>query len=143
MTAFARRDLRRVFVDTSAFYALADDRDGNHGPARVIRRLLVDSHSRLYTTNFVLAETHGLLLTRLGRAIALQTLTDVYRSNTTVERASVADELRARSILAQYDDKAFSLTDSISFAVMERLSITQAFSFDGDFAQYGFDVLRP
>ena len=143
MSALVRRDLRRVFIDTSAFYALADPRDGNHVEAIAARRVLTDTRSRLYTSNFVLAEAHGLLLGRLGRFTALQILLDVDRSNTTIERASATDEQRARAILASYTDKDFSLTDAISFAIMQRLGITQAFSFDSDFAQYGFDILRP
>jgi len=60
-----------------------------------------------------------------------------------VVRARAADEVRARHIIYQYDDKAFSMTDAISFAVMERLHITRAFTFDRHFAQYGFTVLTP
>ena len=52
-----------------------------------------------------------------------------------------ADEERAKQILFQYDDKDFSFADAISFAVMERLAIGLAFTFDRDFAQYGFTVL--
>jgi predicted nucleic acid-binding protein len=143
MSALQRRDLRRVFTDTSAIYALADPRDNDHAEAIEIRRLLTNNRSRLYTSNFVLAEAHALLLGRLGRSTALQVLLDIDRSNTTIERAGDADEQRARAIVIRYDDKDFSLTDAISFAIMERLGMTQAFSFDRDFAQYGFDILRP
>jgi predicted nucleic acid-binding protein len=143
MSALQRRDLRRVFTDTSAIHALADPRDNDHAEAIEIRRLLTNNRSRLYTSNFVLAEAHALLLGRLGRSTALQVLLDIDRSNTTIERAGDADEQRARAIVIRYDDKDFSLTDAISFAIMERLGMTQAFSFDRDFAQYGFDILRP
>ncbi len=43
--------------------------------------------------------------------------------------------------LYQYDDKDFSLTDATSFAVMERIRVPYAFTFDRHFAQYGFTVL--
>ena len=62
-------------------------------------------------------------------------------SNTVVIRARAADEERAKQILFQYTDKDFSFADAISFSVMERLAIRHAFSFDRDFAQYGFTVL--
>lgn len=95
------------------------------------------------TSNFILAETHALLLSRRGRAIALRVLEETDQSPTTMVRVSGADEARAREILRQYDDKRFSLTDATSFAIMERLSILYAFGFDRNFEQYGLTVLTP
>ncbi len=51
------------------------------------------------------------------------------------------DEARARAIIDRYDDHLFTLTDTISFAVMERLGLVYAFSFDSDFAAFGFTPL--
>jgi len=65
----------------------------------------------------------------------------VDRSSTLIERVGPEDEQRARQIIYQYDDKNFSLTDAASFAVMERLRIATAFTFDHNFAQYGFQLL--
>jgi predicted nucleic acid-binding protein len=47
------------------------------------------------------------------------------------------------AILAQYTDKSWSYTDCTSFAVMERLGIATAFSFDYNFSQYGYRRLTP
>src|SRR5437868_6464286 len=52
-----------------------------------------------------------------------------------------ADVARAQEIIYQYDDKNFSLTDATSFVLMERLRIGAAFTTDGNFAQYGFQML--
>ena len=49
--------------------------------------------------------------------------------------------MHARTILRQYSDKGFSLLDATSFAVMERLGIDTALSFDKHFAQYRWTVL--
>ena len=141
MTTQRSLEPRSVFVDSSAFYALIDDRDRNHGAAAGILSRLANEASRLFTTNLILAETHALLLSRLGRQIALQFLDDVDAGNTTVVRVAAGEEQRARAILRQYDDKDFSLTDATSFAVMERLKINAAFSFDSDFSQFGWSVL--
>jgi predicted nucleic acid-binding protein len=35
------------------------------------------------------------------------------------------------------------LTDASSFAIMDRLGITRAFTFDANFSQYGLTVLTP
>lgn len=137
-----RQSLRRqVFVDTAAFVAMFDRRDGNHGRARLISERLAEQHSLLYTTNFVLAETHALLLKRLGIAIALNLLRALRTGSTTVIRVDEETEDRALDILTRYTDKGFSYTDATSFAVMERLGIGAAFTFDHHFGQYGFQAL--
>jgi uncharacterized protein len=133
--------VRQVLIDTSAFFALTAPRDADHHPALTIQQRLITERWRLYTTNLVVAETHALLLTRLGRTIALSTLHSIDHSTTTIVRISNADETRAREIISQYDDKDFSLTDATSFAVMERLRIPYAFTFDRNFTQYGLPVL--
>jgi len=132
---------RHVLLDTSAIYALTDSRDTNHAAALAIRDRLITERWRLFTTNFIVAETHALLLARLGHIVALRVLQEIDRSTMTLVRVSLADERKAREILAQYDDKDFSLTDATSFAVIERLRITAAFTFDRDFSRYGLTIL--
>ena len=44
----------------------------------------------------------------------------------------------ARKIVAEYKDQNFSLVDAVTFAVMERLGITKAFTFDIHFRIYRF-----
>jgi predicted nucleic acid-binding protein len=132
---------RRAFVDTSAYFALLDADDANHAQARTISTRLTAERWRLFTTSFVLAETHALLLNRLSQQIATRFLRDMEHSPTTLVWVTPADVERAKAIIYQYDDKDFSLTDATSFAVMERLRIPIAFAFDRHFAQYGLTVL--
>ena len=146
-----RRGTRsRVYVDTSAYFAAANRRDAGHEPVATLMQGLVNAR-RLVTTNFVLAELHALLLTRLDRWVAARVLEEVDASNlttvvrvaTTIVRVAPRDERRARQIVFGYTDKDFSLTDATSFAVMERLRIPQAFTLDRNFAQFGWAVLDP
>ena len=102
---------------------------------------LAQERYRQFTTNVLLIESHALILSVLGRARAAQFLRDMQESNTVVIRVRAADEERAKQILFQYTDKDFSFADAISFAVMERFALRLAFTFDRDFAQYGFTVL--
>jgi predicted nucleic acid-binding protein len=134
---------RWALVDTSAFFAFVDPRDTSHRSAIAVQKRLIAERWRLLTTNFVVVETHALMLARLDRAIAAQFLRDIARSSVLIIRATEADEQVAQEIVFRYHDKTFSMTDAISFAIMERLGIRFAFSFDRDFTQYGLTVLEP
>jgi uncharacterized protein len=132
---------RRVFVDSSVYLALLDQDDEHHREATQIVHQLAQARYRQFTTNVLLIESHALILSVLGRTQATQFLKDMEESHTVVIRVRAADEERAKQILFQYADKDFSFADAISFAVMERFAIRLAFTFDRDFAQYGFTVL--
>jgi len=53
---------RRALVDTGAYFALAATGETHHQPANAIRARLVRERWRLTITNFIVAETHALLL---------------------------------------------------------------------------------
>lgn len=133
---------RLCFADTSFFYALVDRRDAFH---RVCRNLLQQAEQQrrpILTTNFAVAETHALLLSRLGRSIAYQWL-EAVTEYAWMERVTEDDEIRARRIIRDFSDKDFSYTDATSFAVMARLNIRIAFALDEHFAQYGGFLVLP
>jgi predicted nucleic acid-binding protein len=143
MSVFWSREARQVLIDTSAYYAALNRRADHH--ARVLK-IFAELGSRrliLYTTNLIVAEAHALVLKRLGRAVATDFLQQIYAGETAIVRVRSADERRAREIITIHDDKDYTLTDATSFAVMERLGISTAFTFDRHFAQYGFTVLGP
>ena len=135
--------MSKFFVDTSACFALLNARDTSHVAAMTIFRRLAQERAELYTSNFVLAETHGRLVNSTSRQLAIAFLHELDTGSTHLVRASVGDEQRARAILGAYVDKDFSYVDAVSFGMVERLHITQAVSFDDHFAQYGFLLLQP
>ena len=131
---------RAVFIDTSAFFASTVRRDVNFLAAmRILERVESDG-AALVTTTYLVAEAHALFLSKEGRHAAAEFLREFDNSATTLIRPTEADETRARNIIYRYADKSFSLADAVSFAVMERLGIATAFTFDSDFRQYGFAV---
>lgn len=119
---------RLVFVDTSAYYAATNRRDSDHQATAAVLRRLVEDRKQLVTTNVILFELHGLLVNRINRQVAWDALVAL-RASQTIVRVRERDEGRAEEILHQYDDKDFSLTDALSFAVMERLGLRLAFCF--------------
>ncbi len=128
----------RVFVDTSSYYALVDQSDAMHKSAVATAHRLSKNGADLFTSNFVVVETHTLILNRLGRDSATQALARIYASTTRIIRATEADERRGREIVVQQRDKDYSLVDAISFAVMERLHLRLAWTYDHHFHQFGF-----
>ena len=133
---------RRVFVDSSAYLALLDRQDDNHPQAVAIVRRLAAERFRQFTTNVLVVETHGLLLSRMGLRQATQFLREMEQTSTVIVRAREADEVLAKQIIYRYQDKDFSLADAISFVVMQRLRIARAFTFDRHFTQYGYQVVK-
>jgi predicted nucleic acid-binding protein len=143
MSVFWSREARQVLIDTSAYYAALNRRADHHARALEIFAGLGSQRRILYTTNLIVAETHALVLKRLGRAVSTNFLQQIYEGETAIVRVRSADERRAREIIATHDDKYYTLTDATSFTVMERLGITTAFTFDRHLAQHGFVTLGP
>jgi len=132
-----------VFIDTSAYLAVLKRDDYHHREALAVVESLTRQRAALFTSNFVIAETHAILLRYLGHEPARTYLQQMDDSRATViVRAEAADEAAARSIIYRYADKDFSLTDAISFAIMARLGLGQAFTYDKHFEQYGWRVLH-
>jgi uncharacterized protein len=128
----------QILVDTSAVFALLDRSDANHAAARSSLAGLQKRRAEPFLTNLIVAESHALLLARLGGAIAR---TWLLGNTWPIERVTGEDEERARAIIARYVDKTYSYTDATSFAVMERRGLKVAFAFDPHFRQHGFQLV--
>ena len=131
-----------LFVDTSAWYALALPKDPAHARLARALRERVAHGVRVVTTNLIVAETHALLLRRVGRGPA-EAFARVVRGSPNLVVASTAD-LEAAALddwIARFDDQDFSLTDAVSFAVMAERGIREALTQDRHFATAGFVVV--
>lgn len=130
-----------IFVDTSAWLAIADIRDGNHRAALAFHEKLVRGMSgRLMTTDYVMDETLTLMRKGSGADTAKEFVNRVQRSTSiqqiwiTPGHYGVALEL----FLGQRK-KSWSFTDCTSFTIMREFGIRHAFTFDAGFRQAGFD----
>lgn len=138
--------MNRIFVDTWAWYALVDTRDHHHLVAQLANEALLDQEYTFVTTNFVLAETLTLIRYNIGHTTAVQFRKQLQHFITAalLEYVTVdgALEQAAWQIFERYHDQDFSFIDCTSFAVMQRLGLTEAFTGDHHFRVMGF-VLRP
>lgn len=135
--------MKKLFVDTSAFYALEDKRDQNHDKAIDFRKnVLTREKFAIFTSTYILDETYTFLQKKLGKKIALNFGRQIQASELIkVIHISRFYEKNAWDIFEKYLDKEFSFTDCTSFAIMEDLKITNAFVFDDHFQQMGFITL--
>lgn len=131
--------MTRLFVDTSAWYPVADSGHPDHGSVAGELRSRILEGARIVTTNLVIAETHVLLLRRAGRRAAMAFLEAVHQAPNQVEYAT-PDRVDAAVSrwLAPFADQPFSLADAVSFAVMDELGIRDALTLDRHFASAGF-----
>lgn len=120
-----------AFVDSSAIVALVDRNDATHEAAVLAYEDLLQQGYRLFTTNFAVAETVGLLTDNLGPHVARQWLRD---HRLPVYHADEQDERRARAlVIASQTEHGLSYVDAISLVVMERLGVADAFAVDTNF----------
>jgi predicted nucleic acid-binding protein len=89
-------------------------------------------------TDHVVVETWLLLNSRYHRRGAERFWSNLRRGTVQVEMVTAADMQSAWTIGDSFPDQEFSVVDKTSFAVMERLGITRAASFDKDFAVYRY-----
>jgi predicted nucleic acid-binding protein len=131
----------RIFVDTSAWYALNDRKDQNHKKAGKFIESLKAEPVLLFTTDYVVDETLTLLRFRVSHRAAASFLRLFSQSQQIVREQATSDQLtRAEEIFLQYKDKLWSFTDCVSFAFMEEKRLKDAFTFDAHFNQFGMHV---
>ncbi len=128
-----------VFVDTSAWVALADKDDSHHKEAASSYPSIFKNHKTLVTSNLVIAETYIVLLKELRHKAAIEFLERIKASPRILKMCSNENiEAEAEGILAKYMDQDFSYTDAVSFVIMKRQKIKKAFCFDKHFVTAGF-----
>lgn len=131
-----------IFIDTGAWYALADRDDGHHKDAVLIYPDLLKTHRVLVTSNYVVAEAYILILNEIGHPAAIGFLEKINASPRIAKVYSTEDiEKDAEETLKKYTDQDFSYADSVSFTIMKRRKIRKAFSFDKHFQTMGFITL--
>jgi len=137
--------MREIFVDTSAWDALADSGDPNHELA-VLFRDEIAGQCRLVVTNYILDELVTLLLMNVGyqRAVAFKSVLDVLAQEGILQVVWISEDLalEAWHVFLQFNaDKQWSFTDCVSYVVMKRRGNGEAFAFDHHFEQMGFTRL--
>ena len=132
---------RSVFVDTSAYFAVANSSDEQHRSASAIWQTLIDSNIPLVTSNYVVTELHALMARTFGQRPALEAIDRLAYGLSSVIRISEANERDALALLRRYLDKTYTFVDAMSFMLIQNRRIPSVFTFDRHFIQHGFEVI--
>jgi uncharacterized protein len=124
------------FIDTYAFIAWLNPNDDAHTK---VADYLAGYRGKLITTDWVLMEVADALCKTKTRKIVVEFLQEI-RSDPNYEIVPCGDERyqEGLNMFSSYLDKEWSLTDCISFGVMQARKLQHALTGDKHFNQAGF-----
>jgi len=131
--------MKAVFVDTAFYIALVNPRDSLHVAATELSQ---QARGEFLTTEYVLIEVGNWLSRTADKPFFLQLASALETDpRTTVIPADHDLFEQGKDLYTQRLDKDWSLTDCISFAVMQQVGLTAALTADRHFEQAGFNIL--
>ena len=125
-----------IFVDTGFLFALASEKDPDHGRVLQVWHGLRGQRlpELLVTTNHVVMECITLARVRISHQAAVVMGERLYSEKMArIHQASPEDERAAFEYLKRHQDKEYSAVDCLSFVVMDKLGISEALAVDDDF----------
>jgi len=131
--------MKTVFADSYYFLAFVNPRDAGHERALDFSR---SYRGRSLTTEWVLAEVADALSAPDQRGLFQELLAQV-RSDPGFAIVEATHDLfdRGVELFSERPDKSWSLTDCISFVVMDQQGTKEALTADHHFQQAGFVAL--
>jgi predicted nucleic acid-binding protein len=128
-----------AFVDTSFYIARVMPRDQWHEKAlRAVRPGI-----SFFTSAFVINETISLLQSRGYFSAAISFLREARLSpDVSIVYPDAVMQSEGWNLFARWGPAGANAVDCVSFAVMRKLSIRKAFTFDEHFRTAGFEILR-
>lgn len=138
---------RKVFVDTSAWIALALKHDAYHEAAKEVLKTMVASRVIQVTSNLVISETYTFIRYNVNYRTALRFLESIKEAENLnflqVIYSTPEIEREAVRLIKKYSDQAISYVDAVSFAILEQQKdIKDVFTFDRHFSLTSRNILQ-
>jgi predicted nucleic acid-binding protein len=134
---------KAILIDTSALLALKIPKDKYYSLATNCLSEIAKKHVPIYISIPTIYESQRRILFDLGPRAAECFLDQIYDGTINIERTIPEDEQQSRKLISRYKSLNLTLTDAVNMAVMTRLGIATAFSFDKHFCQAGFIQVPP
>jgi len=132
--------MNHVFLDTVGMIAVWDDTDQWHAAAHAAYRALLAQGRRLVTTSLVVCECGNAAARRPYRTDVNELRKFLIREQLLVE-PTPEDVDEAWAAYDRGDAGEAGIVDQVSFRVMRRLGLTEAFTNDQHFQAAGFTTL--
>ena len=132
--------MKVVFLDTVGLLAQWDASDQWHALATIALKQLMESRARTVTTTFIMLECGNAAARRPYRSLVAQTCSALQKSGRLISPTD-SDWESAWSVYSAGNPLSAGIVDEISFAIMRRLGITDAFTNDRHFKTAGFNTL--
>ncbi|HZZ29467.1 MAG TPA: PIN domain-containing protein [Pirellulales bacterium] len=131
--------MKKSFADTFFFLAMLNIRDATHRQAVALSETY---DGVIVTTHWVLVEVADAFCKPADRNRFVDLL-ELIEADKRMRVISASKSLfeRGTELFAQRKDKSWSLTDCISFVVMDQHHIREALTADHHFSQAGFTLL--
>ena len=133
--------MEKLFIDTSAFFAIINARDLNHDAALKFFKNDINNF-KVFSSDFIISETLTLIRRKMGSSIAFSWGEKIIQSN--FIKILYSDEnifLDSWQTFIKYEDQDFSFIDCTSFLLMRENKIRYCFCFDMHFSVYGYNSL--
>ncbi len=125
-----------VFADTSFFQALLNPRDAWHRAACAFSDVY---DAEIVTSDYVLLELGALMARGPARRLFTGLIGQLSEDGASRVVPAATEHFQAGlDLFSKREDKEWSLTDCVSFAMMERYGLTDALTSDHHFEQAGF-----
>ncbi len=132
--------MKDVFLDTVGLIAVWDDTDQWHAAAKVAYEGLLRQGRRLVATSLVLCECGNASARRTYRSDVCE-LRKVLIQEALLIEPTVQELEQAWAAYERGEAGQAGIVDHVSFQVMRRLGITEAFTNDKHYQAAGFTVL--
>jgi len=134
--------MKRLFVDTAGWMAMADGKDPLHTSSLAARDQWLEQGGLLSISNYVVDETLTLIRIRLGMNAA-ERWWEVVSQSPRCRTEWITPDRKEKAIrwFFKWQDQSFSFTDCTSFVVMRELGIEKVLTADRHFITAGFEIL--
>jgi len=132
--------MEKIFIDTSALYALISNEDRNKEAAVATWEGMIKRGDLLATNNYMLVECFALVQNRLGIKFAR-----VLHANLVpflqIDWVEEPQHFNSVQEVVGSNRRQLSLVDCSGFETMRRLEIKKVFTFDSHFRERGFEII--